>query len=226
MEKQIPRHRTVADVMTATVHVASPSTSFRALVNLIEDNRVSAVPVVDQLGLPIGVVSESDLLLKERRTELESDGLWGRRRLKVKSHARIAADLMTSPAITVGVDTPIAEAARIMQERNVRRLIVVDGRGRIAGIVTRSDLLQVFLRSATDLRQEIVESIIPAVMPTATEAIDVQVESNVITLSGEVDRRTDSEILSRLARDVDGVVDVVNELTFRWDDTTPYPHAI
>lgn len=212
--------------MTATVHLASPSTSFRALVNLIEDNRVSAVPVVDQFGVPVGVVSESDLLLKERRTELESEGLWGRRRLKLKAHARIAADLMTSPAITVALNTPIAEAARIMQERNVRRLIVVEARGRIAGIVTRSDLLLVFLRSADDLRREILERIVPAVMPTATALIDVHVDSNVITLSGEVDRRTDSEILSRLARDVDGVVDVVNELTFRWDDTVQYPNAV
>ena len=130
MQKLVSEHRTVADVMTATVHVASPSTPLRALANLIQDNRVSAVPIVDQSGVPVGVVSASDLLFKERRPEVES-----------------AADVMTSPAITVGLETPIAEAARVMHEHDVRRLVVVEARGRIAGILTRSDLLQVFLRN-------------------------------------------------------------------------------
>ena len=222
----IYRHRTVTDVMTTTVHVAAPSTPFKLLVQLIDENRISAVPIVDRNGIPVGLVSESDLLVKERRAELESEHAWIRRRLKEKAQATIASDLMTSPAITVELATQIPEAARIMQERGVRRLIVVDARGRIAGIVTRSDLLQVFLRTDEDVRDEVVGRIIPAVMPTQPHVVEVDVESNVITLSGEVDRRTDAEILARLARDVDGVVDVVNALTFRWDDTRPYPRAI
>ena len=222
----LPRHRSVADVMTTTVHVASPSTPFKQLVRLIQENRISAIPIVDAGGIPIGIVSESDLLVKERRAEIEADAPWRRRPLKVKAQAVIAGDVMTSPVLTVHLDTPIPEAARIMQERNVRRLVVVEHRGRIAGIVTRSDLLQVFMRTDEDLREEIVERLIPAVIPTQFGAVDVDVRSNVITLSGEVDRRSDAEILNRLARDVDGVVDVVNGLTFRWDDTREYPRAI
>ena len=212
--------------MTTTVHVATPATPFKALVRLIEDNRISAVPIVDRNGIPVGMVSESDLLVKERRAEIEAQSPWHRRPLKAKAAAVIAADLMTSPAITVGLDTSIPDAARIMQERNVRRLVVVEHRGRIAGIVTRSDLLQVFMRSDEDLREEIVERLIPAVMPTQEGAVDVEVSSNIITLSGEVDRRSDVDILTRLARDVDGVVDVVSSMTFRWDDTRQFPRAI
>jgi CBS domain-containing protein len=218
----LPRHRTVADVMTVHVHVATPTTPFKVLVRLLEENRISAVPIVDQYGMPVGVVSESDLLLKERVGELSTEDsplhLWRRRYEREKAHGVIAAELMTSPAITVALDTPIAEAARSMQERQVRRLVVVDVRGRIAGIVTRSDLLQIFLRTDEDLRNELLRKIIPAVLPAESEAIEVQVACNVITLSGEVDRRSDTEILGRLAREVDGAVDVINNLSFRWDD--------
>jgi CBS domain-containing protein len=133
---------------------------------------------------------------------------------------------MTSPAITVAASALITDAARLMHERNVRRLVVVDQRGRIAGIVSRSDLLQVFLRTDEDLREEVVERIIPAILPTEGDNVVVEVRSNVITLSGEVDRRSDSEILTRMSREVDGVVDVVNLLRFRWDDLRQRAGAI
>jgi CBS domain-containing protein len=224
------RHRTVSDVMTMRVHVASQMTPFKYLVRLIEENRISAIPIVDLHGMPLGIVSESDLLLKERRADLASDlsllHVWKRRVDKAKADGVIAADLMSSPAITVDADTALTEAARVMQERNVRRLVVVDDRGRIAGIVTRSDLLQIFLRTDEDLRQEVMRTIIPAIVPGDAETIEVDVQSNVITLCGVVDRRSDSDILSRVSREIDGVVDVVNQLTYRWDDARPPARAI
>jgi CBS domain-containing protein len=222
--------RTVADVMTTRVHVATPSTPFKVLVRVIEENRISAVPIVDPQGMPVGIVSESDLLLKERRTELEQEGsplhLWRRRHEKAKAEGVIASDLMTSPVVTVSLGTPIAQAARVMQERNVRRLVVVDARGRIAGIVSRSDLLHVFLRTDQDLRDEVVQRLIPAVLPTDGDAVTVEVESNVITLWGEVDRRSDVDVLGRLVGEIDGVVSVINHLSFRWDDARTKAYAI
>jgi CBS domain-containing protein len=216
------RHRTVADVMTARVHVASPLTPFKLLVRLIEENRISAVPIVDNHGVPVGLVSESDLLMKERRHELGTEGgplhSWRNRPERAKADGVLAQDLMTSPAITVPTHALITDAARVMHERNVRRLVVIDDRGRIAGIVSRSDLLQVFLRTDEDLREEVVERLIPAILPTDGASVNVDVRSNVITLSGEVDRRSDAEILTRMSREVDGVVDVVNLLRYRWDD--------
>src|SRR5215510_9725545 len=165
----LPRHRTVGDVMTARVHVAGPVTPFKHLVQMIEDNRISAVPIIDKHGMPIGVVSEADLLQKERRGELDLDGnplhLWRRRLDRAKADGVIASDLMTSPPMTVPVGTPIAEAARVMNERNVRRLVVVDARGRIAGIVSRSDLLQVFLRTDEDIRDDVIGGVLPTIVP-------------------------------------------------------------
>jgi len=221
----MPRRRTVADVMTARVHVAGPLTPFKLLVRLIEENRVSAIPIVDLNGFPIGIVSESDLLLKERRHELETepDLLHLRRRQKERGKAEglVASDLMTTPPITISATTGLTLAARMMQVRNVRRLIVVDERGRIAGVVSRSDLLQVFLRTDEELRDEIIDRLIPALMLSADQPIGVEVLYNVVTLSGEVDRRSDAEILARMTRELDGVVEVVSQLTYRWDDSRP-----
>jgi CBS domain-containing protein len=221
------RHRTVADVMTTRVHVASPLTPFKLLVRLIEENRISAIPIVDQNGIPIGVVSESDLLLKERRGELESEpNLFHPRRHhleRAKAGGLVASDVMTSPPITVAANTALVIAARLMQERNVRRLIVVDERAKIAGIVSRSDLLQVFLRTDEELREEIVDNLIPTLMLAPAPPLGVDVRYNVVTLQGEVDRKSDVEILGRLTREIDGVVDVVNQLSYRWDDSAAPP---
>lgn len=218
----IPRHRTVSDVMTRQVHVGSRSTPFKVLVRLIEDNRVSAIPIVDAQGTPVGVVSESDLLFKERRKELtdEHDVLHPRKHRRELGKARgvLAAEIMTSPPVTVGWNTPLTQAARLMQQRNVRRLIVVDERGKIAGVVSRSDLLQVFLRTDDELHEEIATKLIPAILLWPPSTLSVDVTWNVVTLSGEVDRRSDADILARMSSEVDGVVDVVNRLTYRWDD--------
>ena len=218
----LPRRRAVVDVMTVRVHVASPQTPFKVLVRLIEENRISAVPIVDQAGRPVGVVSESDLLLKERLTELVATAsplrMWRERVDRQKAAGVTAADLMTSPAITVRGDARIADAARLMHQRKLRRLVVVDDAGRIAGIVSRSDLLQVFMRSDEEIREELVLDIIPAILLDAGDSVQVGVSDNVVNLSGEVDRRSDVEIAERVAREVEGVVDVVNALTYRWDD--------
>ncbi|MFI5282940.1 MAG: CBS domain-containing protein [Candidatus Dormibacterales bacterium] len=219
----MPRHRTVGEVMTNQVHVAGPQTPFKLLVRLIEENKVSAIPIVDQDGTPVGIVSEADLLLKERRRELESrlDPFHPQRRRteKAKAEGSVASELMTSPPLTISADATLTEAARLMQERNIRRLIVVDARGKIAGVVSRSDLLQVFLRGDEEFRDEILGSLVPAVLLTPDEPIEVEVRYNVVTLKGVVDRKSDAQILTRKARELDGVVEVVDRLTYRWDDT-------
>lgn len=218
----MPRRRTVSDVMTTHVHVANPQAPFKVLVRLIEENKVSAIPIVDQQGIPIGIVSEADLLLKERRHELETEGdylhLRRRRHERAKAEGTVALEIMTSPAITVPAGTPLREAAQMMQKKNIRRLVVVDQRGRISGIVSRSNLLQVFLRTDEELRDEVKASLM-SLAPAEPEKIAVAVRSNIVTLSGEVDRKSDVEILARFTRELDGVVDVVNHLTYCWDDT-------
>src|SRR5438093_12252080 len=99
----LPRRRTVTDVMTTSVHIAGPQTPFKLLVRLIEENRVSAIPIVAQQGMPIGIVSEADLLLKERRSDREHEGLAHvrtRPEQPTTADAVLPSDLVTSPPIT------------------------------------------------------------------------------------------------------------------------------
>ena len=128
--KVLTRDRlTVSDVMTVHVHVASASTPRRHLARLIEENKVGAIPIVDQQGVPIGIVSETDLLMMDKW----SGG--------AEAESVAASEIMTSAPIAIGSDTSLIEAARLLRERKVRHLVVVDERGGIAGIVSRSDLL-------------------------------------------------------------------------------------
>jgi CBS domain-containing protein len=149
----MPRPRTVSDVMTRHVHVSGPLAPLKSLVRLIDENRVSAIPIVDPQGVPIGIVSASDLLLKAGRHELKSSGdllhLPRRRQDSAKAEGPLASEFMTSPVITIPLHATLRQAARLMQETNVRRLVVVDERGRIAGVVSRGDLLQVFQPDVT-----------------------------------------------------------------------------
>jgi CBS-domain-containing membrane protein len=226
---RLPHHRTVSDVMTRHVHVASPLTPFKLLVRLMEENRVSAIPIVDQQGFPIGMVSGTDLLLKQKGPESASSrnlfDVRKHRQETAKSAGTVAAEVMTSPAVTVKADISLSRAASLMQERKVRRLVVVDERGRIAGIVSRSDVLQVFLRTDEDLREEIAGHLIPALLLSSNDSLGVEVRDNVATLSGELDRKSDADILTRLTRGLDGVVSVIDQLTYKWDDTATIPVA-
>jgi len=86
-------------------------------------------------------------------------------------------------------------------------------------------LLQVFLRTDDELREEIATKLIPAILLWPPSSLKVDVTWNVVTLGGEVDRKSDAEILTRMTRDVDGVVDVIDRLTYRWDDGQPDAHA-
>ena len=219
----LPRHATIGDVMTARVHTATAMTPFKVLVRIIEENHIGGIPVVDENGAVLGVVSESDLMQKERRRQLESSEdlihLGRRRRERAVAHGTVASDVMSAPAVTITPDAPLAEAAKLMQHKNVHRLVVVDATGRLVGIVSRSDLLRVYLRSDDDLHRQITGEVIRAILLPGSEVPDVDVELGIVTLSGEVDRRSDVGILIRLVQELDGVVAVQDRLRYRWDDS-------
>jgi len=214
--------RTVRDVMTNAVETVGPATTFHEVVERLRALSISAVPVTDVHGHVLGVVSEADLLLKEERAALA-----GRRRLlegprlrraRARAAALTAGDLMTSPAVTIGGQTPLSEAARIMRERHVKRLPVVDEASRIVGIVSRSDLLAVFERGDEEIRGEIVEDVITRTLLLDPALFRVAVTDGVVELAGQAERRADAILVERLAASVAGVVDVRSRLTYRIDD--------
>ncbi len=201
---------TVSDVMTHTVIAVGCDAPFKEIVELIDQWKVSALPVLEGEGRVIGVVSEADLLPKEefRGGADETAGLDER----AKAMALTAGELMSSPAITVHANALIAEAARIMARRHVKRLPVVDGVGMLQGVVSRSDLLKVFLRPDEELADEIRRTLLDQV-PAAT-AVTVKVTDGVVTLGGALRERLLVPVLARAVRAVEGVVDVRLDLAY------------
>jgi CBS domain-containing protein len=112
----------------------------------------------------------------------------------------------------------VPEAARVMDRHAVKRLPVVDGDGRLLGIVSRSDLLKVFLRTDEDIREEIVRDVFMHVLWVEPDQVDVQVRQGVVVLTGKLEMKSGIAIAERLTRGVDGVVNVVCELTYATDD--------
>lgn len=226
------RHRKVGAVMTHDVVWAERDTPFKEVARLLADHRISGLPVVDDDDKVVGVISEDDLLHRQARQPRDHElpsrwhlpGLTRRaRRASAKAEAVTAAELMTSPAVTVRAHDGIVEAARLMSERQLKRLPVVDEAERLVGIVSRRDLLRVFLRPDELIRQEILDEVVVRTLWLTPAAIDVEVRDGTVTLTGEVERRSEIPVAMRLTARVDGVVTVINELTYRVDDSGPYP---
>jgi CBS domain-containing protein len=198
--------------------------SFKEVASLLTERRVSALPVLDGEGRVVGVVSEADLMLKEEFPEGPPErGLRQgrhRRETRAKAAGATAAELMTSPAVTVRPDAGVAEAARLLHRHGIKRLPVVDPAGPLLGIVSRADLLKVFLRSDADIAAEVRQQVLRRAMWLDPDTVVVEVHDGVVTLTGQLERRSLIPIVVSLVRGLDGVVDVVDRLSFEFDDST------
>ncbi|ADG88363.1 hypothetical protein TBS_06470 [Thermobispora bispora] len=226
-------HKKVRDVMTTQVASVNGSTPFRDIAEVLITHNVSAAPVVDGEGHVIGVVSEADLLRKEElREQYYREGyklpLSARLRERLgrpggdveeKARALTAAQLMTAPPITITPYKSVVSAARLMSKHGVKRLPVVDDEGRLVGIVSRHDLLKVFVRSDEDILDEVRRDIINGALWTDTSRLKASVREGVVTLSGQVENRSDAKILVRMAERINGVLGVVDEIEWERDDT-------
>ena len=214
--------RRVRDVMTTDVLTVDQQAPFKQVAELLAEREVSALPVLDGDGRVVGIVSEADLLLKEQLPVGSGGGLFeGRRRRadRAKAAADIAAELMTSPAVTVGPDATVAEAARLLHRHGVKRLPVVDPAGPLLGIVSRADLLKVFLRPDDEIAADVRQEVLVRSLWVDPDTVDVDVRDGVVTLGGRLERRSQTAIAVSLVHALDGVVDVVDELDFEVDDT-------
>ncbi|MFM9442455.1 CBS domain-containing protein [Streptomyces acidiscabies] len=204
----------VSDVMTHTVVSVGRDAPFKDIVRLMREWRVSALPVVEGEDRVVGVVSEADLLCKEEFRDDDPDRYTQLRRLKdlEKAGGVRARDLMTSPALSVRADTTLAQAARVMARASVKRLPVVDALGRLEGIVSRADLLKVFLRGDDSIAEEVRREIVARLFPPPASELRADVHDGVVTLAGRIRDTSLVPVAARLVRAVEGVVDVVFEL--------------
>ena len=200
----------VRDVMTRGVVAVGRDAAFKDIVRTMQDRKVSAVPVVDGGNRVVGIVSEADLLPKEEFRDSDPDRHTQLRRLSdlAKAGSVTAGELMTSPALTVRADATLAQAAREMARARVKRLPVVDDSGRLEGIVSRADLLKVFLRDDESIAEEVRREIVSYLLPAPASAVRVEVRDGVVTLGGRVRDASLVPVAARLVRAVEGVVDV------------------
>ncbi|MFD0418687.1 CBS domain-containing protein [Streptomyces sp. NPDC127108] len=194
--------------MTHTVIAVGQEAPFKELVELIQQWKVGFLPVLEGEGRVIGVVSEADLLPKEEFRDADPARYDVLRRLPdlAKAGAVTAGELMTSPAVSVRPDATLAVAARVMARRRVKHLPVVDASGLLQGVVSRSDLLKVFLRADEDIAAEIRHAVLSS-LPARTQ-VDVRVREGVVTLGGTLRDTALVPFLARASRAVEGVVDV------------------
>lgn len=219
----------VKDVMTSDVVTVRPETSLKDVAAILTERRISGVPVVDEGGKVVGVVSEGDILFKERGPS-ERTGVLGwfadpsGVEEKLKLAARTAAEAMTAPATTIAPWRLVSSAAAAMLDEGVNRLPVVDEEGRLMGIVTRADLVRAFVRPDAEIEREIRESVLErALLLETPETVTVVVDGGKVTLDGFVELRTDAELVPTLVARVPGVVDV--ESSLRWRTENPKPRS-
>jgi CBS domain-containing protein len=210
-------HWQVSDVMTPDVVTASADAPVGEIVDKMVSCRVSGLAIVDDRGRPVGVVSQADLLPRVAATH--PAGRRARRgRKAAKSAATSVRGLMSTPALTIGGDEPLSAAARKMQLKKVKRLLVTDGAGQLVGIVSRADLLRLYARTDAAIRGDVINHVLRRILWIDTRQVQVDVHAGVVTLSGSVGRRTTAAIAARLTGDVPGVVAVVDEIRYGYDD--------
>ena len=206
---------TVRDVMTTRVVAVRKDASFKEMAAMLRSSRISAFPVVDDARRVIGVVSEADLLVKEAVLADGTSLLAALRHFREEDKAAgiTAADLMTEPAVTIGPDAPVEEAARLMYDRRVKRLPVVTGTGQLVGIISRVDVLSVFDRPDAEIRLEVTRRVLPGLPLRPPAGFDVAVKDGIVTLTGRLRGDHDGQAILDAVRHVQGVVAVRDRFT-------------
>lgn len=211
----------VDELMVRDVVTVTTNTPLKEVAALLMRHRISGVPVCNDDGDVVGVVSEKDILYKELGREERSGGLrawfagWPAA-AEVRANARTAADAMTSPALTIAAIRPVAAAARIMIERDIKRLPVLGHDGALVGIVSRADLVRAFARPDAEIHNEIEQDVLARSLWIPAGTVSVEVERGDVTIAGPVGSRVVGKFLPRLVERVPGVVSVRSELT--WPD--------
>jgi CBS domain-containing protein len=201
----------VEDIMTREVVTVPPGATLKQAAHLLVAHRISGLPVVDNHGHALGVVSEADVLPKEAGEppappplawlvgfDVEVD--------RSKLEARLVGEAMSSPALTIEADQAVGRAARLMIEKDINRLPVVEG-GELVGIVTRADLVRAFVRSDAEIAAEIRDDVIVGDLGLDKHSVLVEVEDGEVTLTTTA-TAADVRSLEALVSSVPGVVGV------------------
>jgi CBS-domain-containing membrane protein len=204
--------------MTTEVITVDRSTPFKEIAELLVEHQISGVPVLGFGRKVTGVVTEDDLIAARDPRASERRRWTGLRRYD-SDHARYlrltAEQLMTTPAVTIHPDAGIGAAARLMSSEHIKRLPVVDPEGKLVGLVSRRDLLDVFCIPDAEIARQVREVLAEA-LPEESDSIKVAVHGGIVTLTGHTGAPVRHNGLTRaivIAWDLDGVVDIINHVT-------------
>jgi CBS domain-containing protein len=192
----------VVDLMTTDVIAVPPATGLREAARLMFRNRVSGLPIVDDDGALVGVITEADFL----RFEVE-------RQEGVRVSGETVGDVMSRGVVTVGPEMEIGDAAKIMAVQEIRRLPVVDENNRLLGVISRADIVSLYTRPDDVIEDEIREDLIRRVLLIDPDGIEVIVSNGVVTLGGHLATQSEARALEELANRLDGVLRVESNLT-------------
>ena len=145
--------KTVADVMSRDPITVKPQTPIKEAIKILVEHRISGLPVVDDAGKAVGVISETDLLWQETGVEpplyimfldsvifLENPA---RHEQELhKALGQTVGEVMSTDAVTVKPDQPLQKAAKLMQEKSIRRLAVTDEGEKVIGVLTAGDIVR------------------------------------------------------------------------------------
>jgi len=217
------RNRTVNDLMTRPVVHVRRDTGFKEIAGLLAEHDISSVIVTDGHEHPLGVVSEGDLL-RAQAAQPDPEGLLPapparRRGNHAGPGAGTAGELMTSPAVVGRPQWSVVEAARVMERRGVKRFPVVDEAEQLVGLLSRADLLHVFLRRDQAIREEITRDVLERTLGLGPSQVTATVTEGRVTLQGIVENSDVLPVVDRLCHAVDGVVEVHDHLALRTDTT-------
>jgi CBS domain-containing protein len=209
----------VGDVMTTEVLTVTGDESLKAAARLMVEAGVSGLPVIDDGGSLIGIITEADFVRRQAREDR------GRllnvvfQRRDPVSGATTVGEVMTPHPIVIYPEATVTEAARVMLAHSVKRLPVVDDVGRLVGVVSRADLMSAFTIPDEELAETVRQDVLKRVLLLDPGSLDVEVKDGVASIIGEVPRRSDARILEELTRRLDGIVNVETDLTWELDDT-------
>ncbi len=206
----------VRDVMTTHVVAVRKHASFKEMIVRMQKSHVSAFPVVDDAGRVIGVVSQADMLNKEADLATGAGTLASILRFRDhgKAAGTTAAELMTSPPVTISPDAPLAEAARLMRDRRLKRLPVINATGHLIGVISRADVLSVFTRPDAEIRREATEEVIAQSLVMDSPRPTVTVHDGIVTLTGEPETDQTGHELVAAIQHIDGVIAVRDQLSY------------
>ncbi len=225
----------VRDLMTVDVVTVRPDATLRDVADLLLEHRIRSVPVVDDIGHLLGVVSESDVVGRVVGTGSEGRGLGSLLARALGSageaadapgaavEAPTAGDIMTRDVDTCAPEEPAASAARRMLRRDVRVMPVTDD-DRVVGMLARHDILRLFDRPDAEISDRVDDLLANPLWAPEDHHVEAAVHDGVAILTGSVPHRSDVGVICNEVRHVPGVIEVVNRLT--WDAPDPRPPVV